>query len=491
MSKYGLPPKQGLYDPRLEHDACGIGFVANIAGRPSHKIIEQGVEVLVNLTHRGACGCDPETGDGAGLLLQVPHDFFSRQAADDGYTLPAAGEYGVGMLFLSPRQDECRAAQSMVEEIVEREGLRVLGWRRVPTNSGAIGWLARESEPHIYQVFLGQRDGTKLEGDAWERKLFIVRKCTEQEARIRQIPRYYPATMSSRTICYKGLLIAPQIFRYFPDLGDSDFQSAVALIHQRFSTNTFPTWERAQPFRYLAHNGEINTLRGNTNWMRAREATLRSELFGSDTEKIKPIIDETGSDSTQIDNALEVLIQSGRSTAHSFMMLIPEAWSSHEHMPAYKKAFYEFHATMMEPWDGPASIVFTDGRFVGGSLDRNGLRPSRYLVTHDDLVVMASETGVIPGIKPENVRAKGRLQPGRMFLVDMHEGRIIRDEEIKETISKRKPYSRWLRENLIDLGDLPTPTRVHKTDFETLLQRQRTFGYTIEHQAPSSRSYGP
>ncbi len=482
MAKYGLPAQQGLYNPRFEHDACGIGFVADIKGRPSHKIIEQGVEVLVNLTHRGACGCDPETGDGAGLLLQVPHGFFVKQALANGFSLPAAGEYGVGMVFVSPREDARRAAQQMVEEVAESEGQQVLGWRRVPTNSSAIGWLARESEPQIYQVFLAQVAEPRLHGDAYERKLYTLRKRTEQEAHRRQIPRYYPATMSSRTICYKGLLLAPQIFEFYPDLGDSDFQSAIALIHQRFSTNTFPTWERAQPFRYLAHNGEINTLRGNANWMRAREATLESELFGPDTEKIKPIIDETGSDSTQIDNALELLIQSGRSIAHSFMMLIPEAWSSHEHMEDYKKAFYEFHATMMEPWDGPASIVFTDGRFVGGSLDRNGLRPSRYSVTYDDLVVMASETGVIPDIKPANVRMKGRLQPGRMFLVDTQEGRIIRDEEIKETISKRRPYREWLRGNLIHLEDLPDPPSVEKTDFETLIQRQRSFGYTLEHQ---------
>ena len=491
MTKYGLPSAQGLYDPRHERDACGIGFVANITGRPSHTIIEQGVEVLVNLEHRGACGCDPETGDGAGLLLQIPHDFFAQQALAEGFALPAAGAYGVGMLFLSPREDQSRAGRQMVEEVIASEGLRVLGWRRVPTNAKAIGWLARESEPEVYQVFIGQGEGVALDDDAFERKLFIVRKSTEREAARREIPRYYPVTMSARTICYKGLLIAPQIFGYYPDLGDSAFQSAVALIHQRFSTNTFPTWERAQPFRYLAHNGEINTVRGNANWMRAREASLESALFGADAEKIKPIIDETGSDSTQIDNALEALIQSGRSTAHAFMMLIPEAWSSHEHMEAYKRDFYEFHATMVEPWDGPASIVFTDGRYVGGSLDRNGLRPSRYLVTHDDLVVMASETGVIPYIKPGNVQAKGRLQPGRMFLVDMREGRIIRDEEIKRTVSNRKPYGEWLRRNLIHLDDLPAPTSVSRTDFETLRQRQRSFGYTLEHQrmllAPMAR----
>ncbi len=482
MTKHGLPPRQGLYDPRYEHDACGIGFVANIKGRASHKIIEQGVEVLVNLTHRGACGCDPETGDGAGLLLQIPHGFFLKQAASLGFSLPGPGAYGVGMIFVAPDHAKTRRAQQMVEEVLQAEGLRLLAWRRVPTNAKAIGWLARESEPHVYQAFIAQADGPQLSGDAFERKLFITRKRTEQEARNQRLERFYPVSISSRTICYKGLLLAPQIFDYYPDLGDSDFQSAVALIHQRFSTNTFPTWERAQPFRYLAHNGEINTVRGNANWMRAREATLESELFGSDAEKIKPIIDETGSDSTQIDNALELLIQSGRSIAHSFMMLIPEAWSSHEHMQAYKKEFYEYHATMMEPWDGPASIVFTDGRFVGGSLDRNGLRPSRYCVTEDDLVVMGSETGVVSGIHPADVRTKGRLQPGRMFLVDMQEGRIIRDEEIKEAISKRQPYGDWLREHLVDIADLPEPASVKETDPETLLQCQRSFGYTLEHQ---------
>ena len=482
MTKHGLPARQGLYDPRNEHDACGIGFVANIKGRASHKIIEQGVEVLVNLTHRGACGCDPETGDGAGLLLQIPHGFFLKQAASLGFSLPGPGAYGVGMIFVAPDHAKTRRAQQMVEEVVQAEGLRLLAWRRVPTNAKAIGWLARESEPHVYQAFIAQADGPQLSGDAFERKLFITRKRTEQEARNQRLERFYPVSISSRTICYKGLLLAPQIFDYYPDLGDSDFQSAVALIHQRFSTNTFPTWERAQPFRYLAHNGEINTVRGNANWMRAREATLESELFGSDAEKIKPIIDETGSDSTQIDNALELLIQSGRSIAHSFMMLIPEAWSSHEHMQAYKKQFYEYHATMMEPWDGPASIVFTDGRFVGGSLDRNGLRPSRYCVTEDDLVVMGSETGVVSGIHPADVRTKGRLQPGRMFLVDMQEGRIIRDEEIKEAISKRQPYGDWLREHLVDIADLPEPASVKETDPETLLQCQRSFGYTLEHQ---------
>ncbi len=482
MNMYGLPPRQGLYDPKNEHDACGIGFVADIQGRRSHKIVEQGVEVLVNLTHRGACGCDPDTGDGAGLVVQVPHKFFQREASALNLDLPGRGEYGVGMLFLSRKSEDQLAAREMVGRLAGEEGLRVLGWREVPVDSQAIGWLARESEPKIEQVFLGKTARTRdLKAEAFERKLYILRKRTESEARKLSLPRFYPCSMSSATICYKGLLIAPQIPNFYSDLGDPDFESAIALVHQRFSTNTFPTWERAQPFRYLAHNGEINTLRGNVNWMRAREATLTSPLFGDDIKKILPIIDETGSDSTMIDNALELLIQAGRSVPHSMMMLIPEAWDSHAHMEDYKRAFYEFHATMMEPWDGPASIVFTDGCYVGGVLDRNGLRPSRYWVTHDDLVVMSSETGVLP-IKPEDVRLKGRLQPGRMFLVDTAEGRIVEDDEIKQSISRRKPYRQRLDENLIHIDELPEPTAVHKTDLETLLERQRMFGYTLEDQ---------
>ena len=482
MLNYGLPPKQGLYDPRNEHDACGIGFVADIKGRKSHDIVEKGLEVLVNLTHRGACGCDPETGDGAGLLLQMPHEFFARECGALGFELPEEGSYGVGMLFFSKKPEEQSAVRAMVERVVEGEGQRVLGWRKVPSDSNAVGWLARESEPAIEQVFIARGEGSEgLSGDAWERRLYIISKRTESEALRLELSRYYPCTISGRTICYKGLLIAPQIPNFYPDLGDPLFKSAIALVHQRFSTNTFPTWERAQPFRYLAHNGEINTLRGNMNWMRSREATFSSPLYGDDVKKILPIIDETGSDSAIIDNALEVLIKGGRETPHSMMMLIPEAWSSHEHMEDYKKAFYEYHATMMEPWDGPASIVFSDGRYVGGVLDRNGLRPSRYYVTHDDLVVMASEAGVL-GVEPANVRYKGRLQPGRMFLVDTEEGRIVEDEEIKKTYSTRKPYRKWLGQQLIHASDLPEPKEVHGTDFDTLLERQRIFGYTMEDQ---------
>ncbi|MCB1020035.1 MAG: glutamate synthase large subunit, partial [Acidobacteria bacterium] len=339
---------------------------------------------------------------------------------------------------------------------------------------------ARESEPFIEQVFIGRGPGQdELTLEQWERKLYIIRKRCYHASSKMQLQRYYAATFSARTICYKGLLLAPQIFNYYPDLQDPDFLSAIALVHQRFSTNTFPTWERAQPFRYLAHNGEINTVRGNVNWMRAREATLHSELFGHDIDKLKPIIDVNGSDSTMIDNALELLVQSGRSVAHSLMMLVPEAWSSHKHMSDAKKAFYEFHATMMEPWDGPASLVFSDGRFVGGNLDRNGLRPSRYWVTHDDLVVLASEAGVLPEIEPANVKVKGRLQPGRMFLVDTEEGRIIADEEIKEKIAGQRPYRKWLDKELIDLDILPEAEPI-EVEHDSLLRRQRAFGYTLE-----------
>ncbi|MBG98870.1 MAG: glutamate synthase large subunit [Solibacterales bacterium] len=482
MLNYGLPPKQGLYDPAHEHDACGIGFVADIKGRRSHDIVRKGLEVLVNLTHRGACGCDPETGDGAGLLLQVPHSFFERECDALGIDLPQEGHYGVGQLFFSADESDHADIKAMVEHVIEEEGQTLLGWRHVPTNSKAIGWLARESEPAVKQVFIGRGPNAQdLEGDAWERKLYVIAKRTESEALRQKLPRFYPCSMSARTICYKGLLIAPQIPDYFVDLSDELFSSAIALVHQRFSTNTFPTWERAQPFRYLAHNGEINTLRGNINWMRSRESTFSSPLYGGDIKKLLPIIDETGSDSAMIDNALELLVKGGRETPHAMMMLIPEAWNSHDHMEGFKKSFYEYHATMMEPWDGPASIVFTDGRYVGGVLDRNGLRPSRYYVTHDDIVVMGSEAGVLQ-FAPENIRQKGRLEPGRMFLVDTAEGRIVQDEEIKKTYSTRKPYGEWLNQQLIHTHELPDPVTVRGTDFETLLERQRMFGYTMEDQ---------
>jgi len=476
----GLPAAQGLYDPRMEHDACGIGFVANIKGHKSHDIIVKGIQVLINLTHRGACGCDPETGDGAGVLIQIPHAFFARECAKLGFTLPPAGEYGVGMTFLPVERHPRLLCEGIIERIVKEEGLTVLGWRDTPINGGAIGRVARASQPYIEQIFVSRGKG--MTEDQLERKLYVVRKRAEVEIAASDISDkdfFYIPSFSSRTIVYKGLLLAPQIANFYPELSDPEAVSALCLVHQRFSTNTFPTWPLAHPFRYVAHNGEINTLRGNVNWMHARQSVLASPLFGADIKKLFPITQPGGSDSAAFDNALELLVMSGRSIPHAMAMLIPEAWASNPHMHPEKKAFYEYHASLMEPWDGPAAIAFTDGRSIGATLDRNGLRPARYLVTEDDLVIMASETGVLP-VKPENVKLKGRLQPGKMLLVDTVEGRIISDKELKRSLYERNPYEQWLRENQITLDQLPEPGRSHGTDHDTILSRQRAFGYTDE-----------
>jgi glutamate synthase (NADPH) large chain len=477
-----LPQSQGLYNPAHEHDACGIGFVANIKGHKSHDIIEKGIQILINLTHRGACGCDPETGDGAGLLIQIPHQFFAREAADLGFTLPAAGEYGVGMVFMPVERHERLVTEGILETIVREEGLTVLGWRDTPIDGNAIGRVARSSQPYIQQLFVG-RDSA-LTADQFERKLYVVRKRAEAAvaAETEQLPNrgmFCIPSLSSRTIVYKGLLLAPQIARFYRELADPDVTSALCLVHQRFSTNTFPTWQLAHPFRYVAHNGEINTLKGNVNWMHARESILESDLFGADLKKLFPIIQPNGSDSQGFDNALELLVQAGRSLPHAMAMLIPEAWDGHPYMDEKKKAFYEYHCSLMEPWDGPAAMAFTDGRVIGATLDRNGLRPARYVVTHDDIVVLASETGVLP-VKAENVKRKGRLQPGKMFLIDLEQGRIVSDNEVKDRLASRQPYGEWLKEYQITLDKLPEPARVHGSDHSTLIARQRAFGYTDE-----------
>ena len=478
--RQGFPAPQGLYDPRLEHDACGIGFVANIKGHRSHDIIVKGIQVLINLTHRGACGCDPETGDGAGVLIQIPHAFFARECARLGFTLPPAGEYGVGMTFLPVERHPRLLCEGIIERIVLEEGLTVLGWRDTPIDGSAIGRVARASQPYIQQILVGRSKA--MTEEELERKLYIVRKRAEAEIAASDVPDkdfFYIPSLSARTIVYKGLLLAPQIANFYPELSDPEVVSALCLVHQRFSTNTFPTWQLAHPFRYIAHNGEINTLRGNVNWMHARQSVLASPLFGGEIKKLFPIIQAGGSDSANFDNALELLIMGGRSIEHAMAMLIPEAWSSNPHMNPEKRAFYEYHASLMEPWDGPAAIAFTDGRSIGATLDRNGLRPARYLVTEDDLIIMASETGVLP-VKPENVKLKGRLQPGKMLLVDTSEGRIISDKELKRSLYRRSPYELWLRENQITLDQLPEPGREHGTDHETILSRQRAFGYTDE-----------
>jgi len=476
----GLPPAQGLYDPAYEHDACGMGFVANIRGQKSHDIIRKGIEVLINLTHRGACGCDPETGDGAGVLIQIPHKFFVRECSALGFQLPEPGKYGVGMTFLPVERHPRLLCEGILERIVREEGLTVLGWRDTPVDGSAVGRVARVSQPYIQQIFVSCP--ACIDEDAFERKLYVVRKLAEAEianSDIEDKGMFYVPSLSARTIVYKGLLLAPQIAHFYGELSDPDVMSALCLVHQRFSTNTFPSWQLAHPYRYICHNGEINTLKGNVNWMHARQSVLQSDLFAEDLQKLFPIIAPGGSDSANFDNAVELLFQAGRSIPHVMAMLIPEAWAGNPHMRPEKRAFYEYHCSLMEPWDGPAAIAFTDGRVVGATLDRNGLRPGRYVVTHDDLVVMASEAGVLD-VAPENVKRKGRLQPGKMFLVDTVAGRIISDKEIKQRLSSRQPYEQWLKENQINFGQLPEPSRVHASDHNTILSRQRVFGYTDE-----------
>ena len=452
---------EGLYDPSLEHDACGVGFVANMTGQKSHQIVQQGLRVLDNLSHRGACGCDPRTGDGAGILMQLPHEFLQRRAREQGFSLPEPGEYGVGMVFLprprGPRftydLDRC---ELLFEEAVREEGLRVLGWRKVPVELSACGDVAREVVPEIRQIFIGRGHSGQSQAEL-ERKLFIVRKRVEKAVRdagMRDANMFFICSLSTRSLIYKGLLMSQQIPQFYPDLNDPSMVSALALIHARFSTNTFPSWDLAQPFRFIAHNGEINTLRGNVNWMHAREKLLESPLFGEDVKKLLPVITAGGSDSAMFDNVLELLVAGGRSVAHAMMMLIPEAWQNDPDMDDAKKAFYQYHSSLMEPWDGPASIAFSDGTVIGAVLDRNGLRPSRYVVTKSGLVVMASEVGVLD-IPPQDIASKGRLQPGRMFLVDTAQKCIVSDEELKREISTRQPYRSWLTANLKHLDDLP------------------------------------
>jgi glutamate synthase (ferredoxin) len=477
----GLPAKQGLYDPFFEHDACGVGFVVDMKGRKSHRIVEQAVEVLVNLDHRGAAGSEVNTGDGAGILIQIPHKFFATVCAKAQIQLPEAGQYGVGIVFLPKNVTKRRRLEEKFEQIIRSEGQTFLGWRTVPVNNASLGETAKGSEPCMRQVFIG-RDPELTDDMAFERKLYVIRKRAFNEIRNTTIDGaefWYLSSLSSRTIVYKGMLLTLQLAEYFPDLSDPLMESALALVHSRFSTNTFPSWSRAHPYRFLAHNGEINTLRGNINWMHARESLFISQAFGEDMKKVLPIIDPNMSDSGMFDNVLELLILAGRPIAHAAMMMIPEPWSLHETMDDARKAFYQYHSCLMEPWDGPACIAFTDGKQMGAVLDRNGLRPSRYYVTKDGLVIMASEAGVLE-IDPANVLKKGRLQPGRMFLVDTEEGRIIEDEEIKAKFAAERPYRQWLDQYLVHLEDLPDAPKLPAPDHATLLQRQIAFGYTHE-----------
>lgn len=478
-NSYGLPDKQGLYDPQFEKDNCGVGFVANIKGKKSHTIIKQGLEVLVNLTHRGAVGADPDTGDGAGILIQIPHDFLAKETEKLGFTLPEAGKYGVGMIFLPQEPNARYFCEGICERELEKEDLTLLGWRNVPINQDACGLTARGTCPMVHQLFINQGDYSDTE---FNTKLYIVRKQIENAIRNTDksyMEAFYVCSLSQKTMIYKGQLLASQIPEFYVDLQDETMESAIAIVHQRYSTNTFPSWDRAQPFRYLAHNGEINTLRGNVNWMNAREGSMESEVLGENVKKLFPVIEPNGSDSANLDNALELLVAGGKSLAHAICMLIPEAWQAHETMDDDKKGFYEYHAGIMEPWDGPAGVAFTDGIQIGATLDRNGLRPARYLVTDDDLCVMASETGVLP-FEAHTIVKKGRLQPGRMFLIDTNEGRIISDEEIKETLAKSKDYKGWVERNKIVLEDLNDPHAIMHLSPDRLLQLQKVFGFTEE-----------
>ena len=475
-----IPQPQGLYHSRNEHDACGMGLVASIRGEKSHHIIQKGIEVLINLTHRGAAGCDPETGDGAGILIQVPHEFFARECGELGMPLPGPGAYGVAMVFLPVDRHSRLQCEGVFERIAQEEGLKVLGWRDTPVNGDAIGREARASQPYIEQFFAARPEG--IDEDAFERILYLVRRRTENEIAESEIEGkddFYVPSFSCRTIIYKGLMLAPQIEKFYFELANPLVKSALCLVHQRFSTNTFPSWKLAHPYRYVAHNGEINTVRGNVSWMNARQSVFESPVLGEKIKDLYPVIIAGGSDSASLDNAVEFLFQSGRSLPHVMAMLIPEAWAGNPDMDEEKRAFYEYHASLMEPWDGPAAIAFTDGRLVGATLDRNGLRPGRYIVTKDDLVVLASEAGVLE-VPPEDIRKKGRLQPGRMFLVDTVQKRIISDEEIKKSLASRQPYGRWLEDQQVLLDALPEPSRVIASNTETLQRRQRAFGYSEE-----------
>ncbi|MFZ9708357.1 MAG: glutamate synthase large subunit [Steroidobacteraceae bacterium] len=486
------PPKQGLYDPRNERDACGFGFVADLQGRPSNRILRNAIEVLKNLDHRGACGCETNTGDGAGVLMQMPHAFLKDVARQAHIHLPAPGEYACGLIFMPRNATQRRRIEETFARVVQAEGQIYLGGRTVPTDNSMLGETARQSEPFMRQVFI-QRGADTPDAESFERKLYVIRKRAYNEIRVSTIggaDYWYVASLSYKTLVYKGMLLTMQLDQYFPDLRDPRIETAIALVHSRFSTNTFPSWDRAHPYRYIAHNGEINTLRGNINWMRAREAMLESTLFGDDIRKVTPIVNVYGSDSSMFDNVLELMVLSGRSLSHAMMMMIPEPWSKHETMDPARRAFYQYHSSVMEPWDGPAAISFTDGVRIGAMLDRNGLRPGRYYVTRDDMVVVASEAGVLD-IPARDVVRKGRLQPGHMFLIDTSQRRIVEDDEIKRQVVGEWPYADWLRDNLVHLKDLPAAPQLPQPEPELLRARQMAFGYTFEDQrilmAPMAR----
>jgi len=471
--------KQGLYDPAFEHESCGVGFLVNLRGESSHQIVSQALQLLVNLDHRGGCGCEPNTGDGAGILLQIPDAFLRSVASPLGLELPPTCHYGVGMVFTSQDPAEREQATRAIEAIVAQEGQRLIGWRDLPTDNAGLGKTALAAEPCMRQLFIARGEGCP-DQESFERRLYLIRKRSVLEIRRGGVdPHWYVSSLSSRTLVYKGMLTTAQLESYYPDLKDPALKSALALVHSRFSTNTLPIWERAHPYRLLAHNGEINTLRGNINWMHARQSSLESSLFGPEIKKLHPIINTNGSDSGMFDNCLELLVMAGRPLPQAVMMMIPEPWENHESMSPELKAFYQYHACLMEPWDGPAALTFTDGRYIGATLDRNGLRPLRYYVTADGLVIMASEAGVLP-VEPGRVVEKGRVQPGHMFLVDLAQQRIVPDAEIKRELASRQPYGDWLGERQLRLEELPPSPAPTPREAAPLIQRQRAMGYSYE-----------
>ncbi len=480
-----LPAKRGLYDPALEKDSCGVGFIAHIKGVASHQNVLDASYILEAMDHRGGCGCEANTGDGAGMLTALPHKFLAKVAKNElNIDLPAPGKYSAGLVFLPKDPEERAVCKARVNEIIAAENQKLLGWRDLDTQAekAGIGPTALAAEPYIEMVLIEAAPG--LEQEAFERELYKIRKQASEQLRgekcqLKQKLMFYICSLSTKVIVYKGMLTPSQVLPYYPDLTDPDFETHLAMVHSRFSTNTFPSWDRAQPLRFMSHNGEINTLRGNVNWMRARRGRAESKLYGDQLKKLFPVVEPHCSDSGSFDNVLEFLLMNGRTLQEAIMMMVPEAWQAHESMPEQKRAFYEYFSCMMEPWDGPASIVFTDGHYIGATLDRNGLRPSRYYLTHDDRVIMASEVGVLP-VKPELVKAKGRLQPGRMFLIDFEQGRLIPDEEIKQTFAAQRPYGQWLREQRITLDDLHPAQESHGFYPETLLPRMQAFGFTFE-----------
>ena len=481
----GLPQPRGLYDPALEKDSCGVGFICDIKGRASRDIIERAGAMNCCMVHRGGLGYEKNTGDGAGILTGLPYRFLARVAeAQFGVELPEAGGYGAGIVFLPRDEREREHCKRVIAEETAAAGQTLIGWRTLPIDAdGAdIGNAARAAMPHMEQVFIAAAGG--VQGDALERRLYLIRKHATHrlrgDASLKERLLFYMVSLSAKVIIYKGMLTPHQLFAFYPDLAEADYESHLAMVHSRFSTNTFPSWDRAQPNRFMSHNGEINTLLGNKNWMNARQGVAQSDLFGDDLGKLFPVVEPDCSDSGTFDNVLEFLLMTGRTLQEAVLMMIPEAWQQDEAMPQARRDFYEYHSCLMEPWDGPASIAFTNGTYIGAVLDRNGLRPSRYYITSDDKCIMASEVGVVADVDPATVVEKGRLRPGRIFLIDFEAGRMIPDEEIKTEWAARRPYGEWLARQRLDLADLPLPPNTPGFDKSTLMPRMQAFGYTAE-----------